>query len=161
LGLAKKFRHVILKQLDVGGKLAGYYPNFCTMVRRLTLILAGFFSLMLLVNVQSNAQFSGKRHSGMVRIAPAENSEMSAQTFSIVPAAVKKSATVIVNANTECWAILSIKNSFGEVVLEQQMAVNQGENKVPIFFISKLEKGMYTSVLKFEGKVYTTELIKE
>jgi hypothetical protein len=135
--------------------------NNFTMTRRLTLILAGFFSLMLLINTDTQAQFTAKRHGGMVRIAPPENSEVSGQGFAIVPAAVKKSANVIINADHEGWATLTIKNTFGEVVLEQQMAVSQGQNKVPIFFISKLEKGVYASILRVEDKVYTTELVKE
>ena len=131
------------------------------MIRRLTIILAGIIALTFATTTHTQAQFAAKRRAGMVKIDAPVAAEVSAQPVAIVPTAVKKSANVIVNAETECWATLQIMNSFGQIVLEQQMAVNAGENTIPIFFISKLNKGVYTSVLKYEGKRYNASLVKE
>ena len=77
---------------------------------------------------------------------------------------VRKSKQVVnveFNAKSEGWATLEIKDGSGEVVLEQQMVVSNGDNTIPVFFTSKLGKGTYNFVLKFEDKVYSSKFVKE
>lgn len=77
---------------------------------------------------------------------------------------VKKNKQVVnvqFNAKAGGWATLEIKDSTGEIVLEQQMAVANGDNTIPVFFTSKLEKGTYNFILKFEDKVYSSKYVKE
>jgi hypothetical protein len=81
--------------------------------------------------------------------------------FSIFPLSVKKSAKLTITAQNEAWATLELRDKCGNVVLEQQMGVNKGTNTIPVFFISKIEKGEYTSVLKIEDKTYFSKLVKE
>lgn len=81
--------------------------------------------------------------------------------FSVFPAVVKKSAKLNINAPFDGWATFELRDKCGNVVLEQQMAVNKGMNTIPVFFISKIDKGEYTSVLKIEDKVFFSKLVKE
>jgi hypothetical protein len=81
--------------------------------------------------------------------------------FTIYPAAVKKSAKVIIEAERDMWATLEVLDNNGEVILEQQMAVSKGSNSIPVFYVSKLDKGVYNIVLKIEDKVYFSKLVKE
>lgn len=81
--------------------------------------------------------------------------------FTIYPAAVKKSAKVIIEVERDMWATLEVLDNNGEVILEQQMAVSKGSNSIPVFYVSKLDKGVYNTVLKIEDKVYFSKLVKE
>lgn len=81
--------------------------------------------------------------------------------FSVFPASVKNTAKLTINAPRECWATFELRDKCGAVVLEQQMGMVKGINIVPVFFISKIEKGEYTSVLKIEDKTYFSILVKE
>lgn len=83
------------------------------------------------------------------------------QAFSIYPAVVSSSASLLVNAEREGWANLEIKGVCGETLLSQQMAVDKGFNKIPVFFISQLDRGVHTAVLRVEEHTYFSELIKE
>ncbi len=82
------------------------------------------------------------------------------QVFSVLPGIVQKSAKLVIDAPCDGWATFELRDNSGEVVLEQQMAVEKGENIIPIFFISKLERGVYTSVLKIEDEVFFSKLVK-
>ncbi len=81
--------------------------------------------------------------------------------FVVTPAVVQKSAKLIIDAPFKGWATFELKDYSGEVVLEQQMAVDKGINTIPVFFISKIEKGEYTSLLKIEDKIFFSKLVKE
>jgi hypothetical protein len=73
----------------------------------------------------------------------------------------KETVNVQFESAFEGWATLEIKDKSGDLVLEQQMAISEGANDVPVFFISKLKKGTYSFVLKLEDKVYSTQYVKE
>jgi len=81
--------------------------------------------------------------------------------FSFYPATVKDKAKITVEAERDEWATLRILDKSNEIVLEQQMAVSKGINKVPVFFISELEKGRYTALLTLEDKLYFAPMVKE
>ncbi len=81
--------------------------------------------------------------------------------FSVFPASVKKSAKLTIDAPYDGWATFELRDKCGNVVLEQQMGVNKGINTIPVFFISKIEKGEYTSILKIEDRTYFSKLVKE
>lgn len=87
--------------------------------------------------------------------------ESSSSAYTIYPSTVKKSASVTIEAARDEWATLRILDMGGEIVLEQQMAVSKGTNKVPVFFISGLEKGKYATMLLLEDKLYFAPIVKE
>ncbi len=87
--------------------------------------------------------------------------ETPSSVYTIYPSTIKKSASVIIEAARDEWATLRILDMSGEMVLEQQMAVSKGTNKVPVFFISGLEKGKYATMLLLEDKVYFAPMVKE
>lgn len=87
--------------------------------------------------------------------------ETPSSVYAIYPSTVKKNASVIIEAARDEWATLRILDMSGEIVLEQQMAVSKGTNKVPVFFISGLEKGKYATMLLLEDKLYFAPIVKE
>ncbi len=130
------------------------------MNRYLTIIT--ILSLLVFSNNDVNAQFlaSSKKHSGMVKIAP-EAGENTQTNFAIVPGTINKVAHIVVTAEREGWATLKVRNALGHIQLEQQMAVSAGINKIPVFFVSKLNQGVYSTELRLDRNVYFAELVKE
>jgi hypothetical protein len=130
------------------------------MKRYLTIIT--ILSLLVLLNSDVNAQFvaSGKKHSGMVKIAP-EGGENTQSNFAIVPGTINNVAHIVVTAERDGWATLKVRNALGHIQLEQQMAVNAGINKIPVFFVSKLHQGIYSTELRVDRNVYFADLVKD
>ncbi|MEP7258172.1 MAG: hypothetical protein ABI687_07290 [Flavitalea sp.] len=123
-----------------------------------------FFAFVILISVKGFAQqeLADNHYTSIqeeyVSIARQVNDEKS---FAIFPASVKKNASLLVNADKDGWATFQVKAKCGKTLIEQQMAVTKGFNKIPIFFVSGIEKGVYTTVLKVEEHVYYSELVKE
>lgn len=118
------------------------------------------FGMTISVKGYSQQDLIAKNETVTTSITDAKREKKDA-AFSIIPAVVTKTARILVNAEEDGWATLQIKAVCGEILLEQQMAVSKGVNKIPVFFVSDLEKGVYTTVLKVEENVYFSKLVKE
>ena len=123
-----------------------------------------FFVLGIVISVKGYAQqeLAVNNYASIKKeyasIAKNVNNEKS---FAIFPASVKKNASLLVNADKDGWATFQVKTKCGKTLMEQQMAVTKGFNKIPIFFVSGIDKGIYTTILKVEEQVYYSELVKE
>jgi hypothetical protein len=123
-----------------------------TVLRQLVLAIA------LVISLQGFSQHGDIAINTKQYTVPANEEK---EIFSVFPASVQKAARLTIDAPYEGWATFELRDKCGDVVLEQQMGVNKGINTIPVFFISKLEKGTYTSVLKLEDKIYFSKLVKE
>lgn len=157
-----------------------YPPQAVAVPSRFILLPAKVFTAACLVvgllfaaRSQAQQQLVTKNHisaamaagipTGQTAVSPTANqsNEVPSSVYAIYPTTVKKSATVIIEAARDEWATLKILDMNGEMVLEQQMAVSQGTNKVPVFFVSGLEKGRYATMLSLEDKLYFAPFVKE
>lgn len=123
------------------------------------LLIAGMF-ISVKVNAQDLALIEKRKalqEEYAITVSIVEND----QPFAIFPSSVKKNASIVVNAEQDGWAVFQIKAKCGKTLLEQQMSVTKGVNKIPVFFISGVEKGVYTTALRVEDKVYFAQLVKE
>ena len=121
-----------------------------------------FFALILglLMTASGHAQQDLLSNS----LAPAQQAAIASnekQGFSIYPASIASSASLLINAERADWSILEIKDVCGKTLLSQQMAVDKGFNKIPIFFVSQLDPGTHTAVLKVEEHTYFSQVIKK
>jgi hypothetical protein len=81
--------------------------------------------------------------------------------FSIYPTVIQQHATISIDARRDGWADFEVYDLTGRLVINQQIVVNKGENKIPFFGSSKMGNGNYVALLKMEGVVYNYKLIKQ
>lgn len=81
--------------------------------------------------------------------------------FSIYPTVIQQQATISIDAKRDGWANFEVYDLSGRLVINQQIMVNKGDNKVPFFGSSKMGNGNYVALLKMDGSVYNYKLIKQ
>jgi hypothetical protein len=81
--------------------------------------------------------------------------------FAIYPTVIQQQATININASRDGWADFEVYDLAGRLVINQQIVVNKGDNKVPFFGSSKMGNGNYVALLKMDGSVYNYKLIKQ
>ncbi|MEO8582228.1 MAG: hypothetical protein ABI415_00455 [Flavitalea sp.] len=95
------------------------------------------------------------------RLKPSHNSNDFTPSFNVLPNVIQGSAKLDINAGAGGWAVLEFVDYSGRVVMHQQLAIDKGQNTIPLFNISKLSKGNYVAVLKMDGLVYSDKVIRQ
>jgi hypothetical protein len=96
------------------------------------------------------------------RLKPVKNTKNSdASTFGIYPTVVQGNASIFVEAEKDGWASFELVDYSGRVLVKQQLVVDKGSNKIPFFGASKVSNGNYIAVLKMNGEVYSSKVIKQ
>jgi hypothetical protein len=90
-----------------------------------------------------------------------EKKNSNPDVFAIYPTVIQQHATINISANRDGWANFEVYDLTGRLVINQQLVVNKGENKVPFFGSSKMGNGNYVALLKMDGEVYNYKLIKQ
>ncbi|MBO9572758.1 MAG: hypothetical protein J7497_11225 [Chitinophagaceae bacterium] len=131
--------------------------NYVTLFKKLA------FGFVLLISLQGFAQQADIAKNNVKGPSASDTyfGEENKQVFSIFPTTIKRSAKLTIDSPVETWVTFELRDKCGAIVLEQQMSVEKGVNIIPVFFISKIDKGEYISVLRLEDKVFFSSLVKE
>ncbi len=81
-------------------------------------------------------------------------------SFSVQPNIVNSSATMVINASEDGWAILELVDYSGNRISQQRIMVEKGMNRVPLFNLSSVARGNYLAVLKLDGRVFNQKIVK-
>jgi hypothetical protein len=80
--------------------------------------------------------------------------------FKIYPSSIQSSAKLSVTAEHDGWAIFEMVDYSGHVIMQQQILVNKGHNNIPLFDLSKVNKGNYVAIMKVDGKKLNQKVIR-
>ena len=94
------------------------------------------------------------------RVRPAKKT-LKDESFRIYPTVISHNATIELTANGDGWASFELFDLSGRKVIEQQLVINKGENKIPFFGASKMIPGNYVALVKMNGLAYSYKLIKQ
>lgn len=125
-------------------------------------ILVSLLSLVLSVSVNAQDALVAKLDiASQALYSTHQYTEVSEEEPAIAEAATQKTNRIEVSATEDGWATLEVRTKRGKLMLQQQMAVSKGDNSIPVFFLSQLAKGEYTTIVKIEDKTVVSTIIKK
>lgn len=81
------------------------------------------------------------------------------ESFSVVTSPDEET-TIKLHASSDNWVTLEVRNAEGDVLFEQAMAIERGNNEIPLFLAEGLQKGNYTAVLRIENRLLFAKFSK-
>ena len=78
-------------------------------------------------------------------------------SINVFPNPLNNSGTLVINGTNNTTAALRIRNLFGQSIVNRNVTINKGENRIP-FDVTMLQPGIYIVELTTNEKVYTNKI---
>src|SRR5262249_29480166 len=90
------------------------------------------------------------------------SNDVAAQPFKVYPSVIQSSATVNVKAGKSGTALFQLVDYSGRVVMQQPIAVQEGDNNVVVNNLGNITTGNYVALVKTgDNKVYNQKIFKQ